>query len=124
MSAVHTSTAWMSPAPGKKPLPSDAVDLVAEDLGAAEARVVYGRRKGGPALRPGWKMYRRDVSGGGSERLQREGADTDRKHGGGPEMMEAETTEAIIARATAPPSHTTIATNTFGANESSLSENP
>ncbi|KAG8787333.1 hypothetical protein FRC12_015678 [Ceratobasidium sp. 428] len=61
MSAAHTPTTRMSPAPGgKKPLPPDAVDLVVEDPDAAEARAAWDRRKGDPALRPGGKKaYRR-----------------------------------------------------------------
>ncbi|KAG9096268.1 hypothetical protein FS749_008801 [Ceratobasidium sp. UAMH 11750] len=60
MSSATQTPRGMSPAPGKRPLPPDAVDLVVEDPGAAEAKAAWDRRKGDPALRPGGKkVYRR-----------------------------------------------------------------
>ncbi|KAG8720238.1 hypothetical protein FRC09_009875 [Ceratobasidium sp. 395] len=69
------------------------------------------------------KIRVQDVSSS-SEQLERSEDETDDKHGGGPEMSEAETTEVTVARAVTPPPHAIVTTNTFGASESSLGGNP
>ncbi|QRV78155.1 Organic solute transporter Ostalpha [Ceratobasidium sp. AG-Ba] len=92
---------------------------VLEDGREAEVSVEEHERRGGSVDQTRVRVQSLDQD----DRRKREEDETDDKHGGGPEMVEADTTEVTVARASTPPPQATVITHTF-ASESSLNQNP